>query len=92
MIHDFFHHRQFAVLKVCNKIRELLDLSDEERIKQEECLNLLEMMVISHNKAKQKFFNGERNDQEVHSGTVVEQSQQSALQSITKQTLTLMML
>ena len=38
------------------------------------------MMVISHiDKAKQRFINGERNDQEVHSGTAVEKSQQVSI-------------
>ena len=37
-------------------------------------------MVISHiDKAKQRFINGERNDQEVHSGTAVEKSQQVSI-------------
>jgi len=52
----------------------------QERIKQEESLNLLKMMVISHiDKAKQRFINSGRNDQEIHSGTVVEKSQQVSI-------------
>ena len=37
-------------------------------------------MVISHiDEAQQRFINGERNDQEIHSGTVVKKSQQVSI-------------
>ena len=65
------------VSKVRTEIREALDASNEERIKQEERLNLLEMMVNSRLEiAKQKILNGEANDQQIHAGTVVEYTQQ----------------
>ena len=61
------------VSKVRSMIREELDPSDEERTKQEERLNLLEMMVTSRlDIAKQNILNGGRNDQQIHAGTIVE--------------------
>ena len=65
------------VSKVRSTIREELDPSDEERTKQEERLNLLEMMVTSRlDIAKQNILNGGRNDQQIHAGTIVEHTQQ----------------
>jgi len=65
------------VSKVRTEIREALDASNEERVKQEERLNLLEMMVNSRLEiAKQKILNGDINDQQIHAGTVVEYTQQ----------------
>jgi len=65
------------VSKVRSEIREELDPSDEERTKQEERMNLLEMMVNARlENAKLNILNGDRNDQQIHGGTVVEYTQQ----------------
>jgi len=73
------------VSKVHSEIQKELDPSDEERTKQEERLNLLEMMVIALlDIAKQNFLNGDRNDQQIHAGTVVEYTQQVNIALSTK--------
>ena len=65
------------VSKVRSMIRDELDPSDEELTKQEERMNVLEMMVASRlDKAKHNFLDGEKNDQQIHAGTVVEHVQQ----------------
>ena len=65
------------VSKVRSMIREEIDPSPEERTKQEERMNVLEMVVASRlDKAKQKIINGETNDQKINDGTVVEHVQQ----------------
>jgi len=65
------------VSKVRAEIRDEFDPSDGERIKQEERMNLLEMMVNSRlENAKLSILNGDRNDQQIHAGTVVEYTQQ----------------
>jgi len=65
------------VSKVRAGIREEFDTSDDERTKQEERMNLLEMMVNSRlENAKQNILSGERNDQQIHAGTIVEYTQQ----------------
>ena len=66
------------VSKVREGIREALSNQyDQERIKQEERLNLLETMITSRLElAKQNILNGDRNDQQIHAGTVVEYTRQ----------------
>ena len=51
--------------------------NDDDRRKMEERIQILEKMVQSHlEKQKHRIIAGERGDQEIHSGTVVEQFQQ----------------
>ena len=58
-------------------LRNALDTSDAEREKMEERLNILEKMVNYHlENAKISMLNGERSDQQIHTGTVVEFSKQ----------------
>ena len=46
---------------------------DAEKVKMQERLNVLEKMVNFHlDSAKNEMLAGERNDQEIHTGTVVE--------------------
>ena len=49
----------------------------QKRFKQQERLNVLEKMVENHlESAKASIHNGERGDQEIHSGTIVEFNKQ----------------
>ena len=58
-------------------LRESIDQSDHERTEKEERLNILETMVKSRlENAKRLMLNGERGDQEIHTGTVVELNHQ----------------
>jgi len=60
-----------------SKLRESISQSDDERTEKEERLNILEMMVKSRlENAKRLMLNGERGDQEIHTGTVVELNHQ----------------
>ena len=60
-----------------SSLREQVDQAEEEKVKQQERLNVLEKMVENHLEgAKASILNGERGDQEIHTGTVVEFSKQ----------------
>ena len=75
-----------AVSHVRTEIRNAVDVGHEERVKQEERLNLLEAMVTARiENAKQNILNGERNDQQIHTGTVVEYTHQVSI-SLSKKT------
>ena len=54
-------------------VRKQMDHSDENREAMEQRLNILEKMVNYHlDTAKMSMLSGERADQEIHTGTVVE--------------------
>ena len=58
-------------------IRDSLDQSDKERKKMEQRLSILEKMVNQHlETAKEVMLNGDRNDQQIHTGKVVELTKQ----------------
>ena len=60
--------------------RDAIDLSSGEREKIEERLNILEKMINYHlENAKISMLNGERSDQQIHTGTVVEFSKQVSI-------------
>ena len=60
-----------------SKIRHNLDHSEEEQREMKERLNVLEKMVnFRLENAKEQMIRGERGDQEIHTGTVVELNQQ----------------
>ena len=60
-----------------SKLRKELDQADAEKAKMQERLNVLEKMVNFHlDIAKNEMLAGERNDQEIHTGTVVEYQKQ----------------
>ena len=60
-----------------SKLRKQLDLADAEKAKMQERLNVLEKMVNFHlDNAKTDMLAGDRLDQEIHTGTVVEFSKQ----------------
>ena len=60
-----------------SKLRKELDQADEEQAKMQERLNVLEKMVNFHlENAKNEMLAGERTDQEIDTGTVVEFSKQ----------------
>ena len=62
---------------VVSTVRKALDQSDEESKEMEQRLNMLEKMVNYHlDNAKTSMLSGERDDQEIHSGTVVEFTKQ----------------
>jgi len=59
-----------------SKLREEIDQGDAEKQKKAERLNLLEKMVKSHLAiAKREMLSGEKNDEEIHAGTIVEYSE-----------------
>ena len=60
-----------------SKLRKELDQADAEKAKMQERLNVLEKMVNYHlYNAQTEMLAGERSDQEIHTGTVVEFSKQ----------------
>ena len=61
-----------------SKLRKgLADVSADENTKMQERFNVLEKMINFHlDNAKTEMLAGERNDQEIHTGTVVEFSKQ----------------
>ena len=64
-----------------SKLRKQIDQSDKERHLKEERMNILEKMLKSHlDTAKQEMLHGQRNDQEIHTGTIVEFTQQASLE------------
>ena len=69
-----------------SKIRkEATYAADQEKQKMEERMQILERMVASHlDKVHNLVINGERGDQEIHSGTVVEQFKQVNLKMSSK--------
>ena len=62
-------------------IRKQIDHSDEDRKEMQQRLNILEKMIYYRlETAKTSMLNGERGDQEIHSGTVVEFRKQVNIQ------------
>ena len=60
-----------------SSLRKKLDKANAEEEKKQERLNILEKMVDNHlENAKASILNGERGDQEIHTGTVVEFNKQ----------------
>ena len=60
-----------------SKLRKKLELEDAEKAKMQERLNILEKMINFHlDNAKTDMLAGHRDDQEIHTGTVVEFSKQ----------------
>ena len=60
-----------------SSLRKKLDHANAEEEKKQERLNILEKMVDNHlENAKASILNGERGDQEIHTGTVVEFNKQ----------------
>ena len=56
-----------------SSLRQKVDQANAEEEKEQERLNVLEKMVENHlENAKASILNGERGDQEIHTGTVVE--------------------
>ena len=73
-----------------SKIRDEINSADAEKEKKQERLNVLEKMVKSHLAiAKREMQAGERNDEEIHAGTIVEYSEQVSLSMTTKASPTL---
>jgi len=63
-----------------SKLREDIAQDDAEKEKKEERINVLEKMVKSHlATAKQEMLSGERHDEEIRAGTIVEYSEQVSL-------------
>ena len=60
-----------------SSLREQVNQAEAEKVKQQERLNVLEKMVENHLEgAKASILNGERGDQEIHTGTIVEFNKQ----------------
>ena len=60
-----------------SSLREQVNQAEAEKVKQQERLNVLEKMVENHlESAKTSIVNGERGDQEIHTGTIVEFNKQ----------------
>ena len=56
-----------------SSLREQVNQAEAEKVKQQERLNVLEKMVENHLEgAKASILNGERGNQEIHTGTIVE--------------------
>jgi len=63
-----------------SKLRDEISQADAEKEKKAERLNVLEKMVKSHLAiAKRKMLSGERNDEEIHAGTIVDYSEQVSI-------------
>ena len=69
-----------------SSLRKKIDQANTEEEKKQERLNVLEKMVENHlENAKASILNGERGDQEIHTGTVVEFNKQVNIKIFDKQ-------
>ena len=69
-----------------SSLREQVNQAEAEKVKQQERLNVLEKMVENHlESAKASIVNGERGDQEIHTGTIVEFNKQVNIKLSNKQ-------
>lgn len=72
--------------KELDSSREQFAISEEEKLKTQERLNVLEKMVNYHlDSAINSMLNGKRGDQQIHSGTVVECTKQMNVQLSVKE-------